>query len=181
MEIIQTEFEGLAIIKPKVFQDDRGYFYESWQRARYEKAGITNHFVQDNEAKSVYGVIRGLHYQRKPKAQAKLVRVIQGEILDVVLDIRPTSKTYGKFYNILLSADNKLQLMIPKGFAHGYACLSPVAVFSYKCDENYAPDLQGYIRIDDPNLNINWQIPFEKRIISQKDLNAPFFGEHIPY
>jgi dTDP-4-dehydrorhamnose 3,5-epimerase len=181
MELIGTDFDGLFVIKPDVHNDDRGYFYESWQDERYKKMGISNKFVQDNEAKSVYGVIRGLHYQLKPKAQAKLVRVIQGEILDVVLDIRPDSKTFGQYFEIILSEANKFQLLIPKGFAHGYACLTPEVIFSYKCDEIYAPELEGHIALDDPNLKIDWRIPASDRIISAKDNHAPVFGEHIPF
>lgn len=181
MELKKTGLDGLFIIKPDVYNDDRGYFYESWQQERYEKLGIKNQFVQDNEAKSVYGVIRGLHYQINPNAQAKLVRVIQGEILDVVLDIRPNSKTYGHHFEIILSAKNKLQLMIPKGFAHGYACLSKDVIFSYKCDNRYAPDFEGHISLFDPSLKIDWQIPVDHRIISKKDRQAPVFGEHIPF
>lgn len=181
MEVLSTAFNGLFIIKPNVHQDGRGYFYESWQKERYKKHHIDYNFVQDNEAGSSYGVIRGLHYQLEPKAQAKLVRVIQGKILDVVLDIRPESITYGKYLEIELSAENKLQLMIPKGFAHGYACLTNNVIFSYKCDAEYAPELEGHIRPDDPVLNIEWQIPEADRIISAKDLKAPDFGDHIPF
>lgn len=178
MGFIPTPIEGLMIFEPAVFSDERGYFYESFREDIFEMAGLTHHFVQDNEAASSYGVIRGLHYQLGNSAQAKLVRVTQGEVLDVVVDIRSGSPTYGRHFAIQLSADNKRQLLVPRGFAHGYAVLSKKAVFQYKCDNYYDPEAEGGIRYNDPALGIDWLIPEKDRIISKKDQLWPVLGEH---
>lgn len=169
MNIINTEFPGLFIIEPKVFEDPRGYFFESYSARHLEEKGITTKFVQDNQSKSSYGVIRGLHYQLNPSAQTKLIRALEGTILDVVVDIRKGSPTYGKSYSIELSAENKKQFYIPQGFAHGFSVLSPTAVIMYKCDNFYDPKLEGGILYNDPELNIDWKIPADKVILSAKD------------
>ncbi len=181
MEILNTHIEGLKVIIPKIWEDSRGYFYESYQKEKYYNAGIQMEFVQDNEAYSKYGTIRGLHYQLPPKAQAKLVRVTQGEVLDVVVDIRPKSKTYGQSLSVILNDINKKQLFIPEGFAHGYAVLSASAVFTYKCNQFYAPDFEGGIQVNDSTLNIDWIVPQIDRIISDKDAQLPLFGQHKPW
>lgn len=160
---------GLFIIKPAVFEDSRGYFFEAYNKATFEKNGIDTVFVQDNQSKSSYGVIRGLHYQQPPHAQTKLVRVLEGNILDVAVDIRRNSPTYGKFFSIELSAENKLQLYIPHGFAHGFSVLSPTAVVAYKCDAVYHKESEGGIRYNDEALNIDWKVAKDKAIISEKD------------
>lgn len=178
MGFIPTPMEGLIIFEPGVFTDDRGYFFESFREDIFQEAGLPYHFVQDNEAASTYGVIRGLHYQIGGSAQAKLVRVTQGEVLDVVVDIRPGSSTYGQHFSIQLSADNRRQLLVPRGFAHGYAVLSKKAVFQYKCDNYYDPSAEGGLLFNDPGLKIDWLIPEKDRIISKKDLIWPAFGEH---
>lgn len=173
MEVTSTTFEGLKIIQPKVFIDPRGFFMESYNKNQLSNAGIHINFVQDNHSKSVRGVIRGLHYQLEPYAQTKLIRVLQGEILDVVVDIRKESKTFGHYYSILLSPDNKKQLLIPKGFAHGFSVLSATAEILYKCDTYYAPEYERGILYNDPELNIDWKLDISKAIISNKDKNNP--------
>lgn len=173
MNIVSTPFPGLLIIEPKIFGDSRGYFYESYNEKNFHEGGITTHFVQDNQAQSSYGVIRGLHFQMPPHAQSKLIRAIQGTILDVVVDIRKGSPTYGQSYSIELSAENKKQFFIPKGFAHGYSVLSPTAEVMYKCDAFYHPASEGGIIYNDPALHIDWQIPEASRIISDKDKVYP--------
>lgn len=173
----QTGFPGLFIYEPRIFKDDRGYFFESYNESTFKEAGIAISFVQDNQARSVYGVLRGLHYQKMPHAQTKLVRVLEGEILDVVVDIRTGSSTFGKAYSIILSAENKKQLLVPKGFAHGYAVLSPTAEVFYKCDAFYHKESEGGIIFNDNTLNIDWKIPQEKAIISEKDKKLPSFSE----
>jgi len=173
MKLITTDFEGLYIVEPKVFKDDRGYFLESYSEKIFKEADIHHHFVQDNESKSKYGVIRGLHYQLAPMAQAKLVKVVLGEVLDVVVDIRKSSPTFGKSFSIKLSEENKLQLLIPRGFAHGFAVLSPECIFQYKCDNYYAPDHDRGILYSDSALGIDWLIPEHNRILSAKDLQHP--------
>ncbi len=175
MKVIKTEFEGLFVIEPKVFEDERGYFYESYNRIKLKEQGIDIDFVQDNQSKSNYGVTRGLHYQLNPKAQTKFVRVLQGSIYDVVVDIRKNSATYGKWFGIELSAENKNQLFIPKGFAHGFSVLSEEAVVFYKCDEFYSPELERGIMYNDPFLNIDWKVPASKVILSAKDTKHPMF------
>ena len=169
MNVIKTELEGLLIIEPRIFEDKRGYFFESYQKERYIKSGIPCTFVQDNESRSEKGVVRGLHYQEEPYAQSKLVRVIYGEVLDVAVDIRKNSKTYGKWFSLKLSAENKKQLFIPHGFAHGFSVLSDQAVLTYKCDNYYNWEAERGIIYNDPTLNIDWKVPEEEMIISEKD------------
>ena len=175
MKTQTTEIEGIVIIEPQVFGDSRGYFMETYQKEKYAAAGIGVTFVQDNESMSRYGVVRGLHYQAEPFAQAKLIRVVSGRVLDVAVDIRKDSPTFGKVFTLELSSENKLQLFLPHGIAHGFAVLSETAVFTYKCDNFYAPQYERTIRFDDPILNIDWRIPASERIVSQKDMNGvPF-------
>ncbi len=178
MPFIDTPLPDLKIFEPKVWNDDRGYFYESYNENTFKDAGFHYNWVQDNQAKSVYGVLRGLHYQVGKNSQAKLVRVFQGEVLDVVVDIRPGSKTYGESYSIILSEENKKQLLVPRGFAHGYAVLSETAIFFYKCDNFYSKEDEGGILYNDTALKIDWLIPSEKAILSDKDLKQPVFGDH---
>ncbi|MEM6320700.1 MAG: dTDP-4-dehydrorhamnose 3,5-epimerase [Bacteroidota bacterium] len=178
MPFLDTEIPGLKIFEPKIWRDDRGYFYESYNQQTFEAAGITNVFVQDNQALSTYGILRGLHYQLPPYSQAKLVRVLAGEVLDVVLDIRPNSPTFGQHFSIRLSAANKKQLFVPKGFAHGYVVMSDMAIFAYKCDNFYAKSHDAGILFSDPSLNIDWQINFEHIILSEKDKLQPLFKDH---
>lgn len=175
MEIIETPINDLVVIKPRVFADDRGFFFETYNQERYKAAGIDAVFVQDNMSKSSYGVVRGLHFQKPPFTQAKLVQVIEGKVLDIAVDIRRNSPTYGQWYAVELSADNHLQFFIPRGFAHGFSVLSEVAVFSYKCDNLYHPEAEGGIIYNDPTLNIDWQLPADKMITSAKDLLHPTF------
>ncbi|HPG07442.1 MAG TPA: dTDP-4-dehydrorhamnose 3,5-epimerase [Saprospiraceae bacterium] len=178
MQVIETDIPGVLILEPRVFADHRGYFFESYNRLTLEHQGLQFDFCQDNEARSEYGVLRGLHYQIGEAAQTKLVRVIEGEVLDVAVDIRPGSATYGKHVAVRLSAENKRQLLVPKGFAHGYVVLSPTAIFSYKCDAFYAKQAEGGIHYADPELNINWLVPVEKITLSEKDQILPPFGKH---
>lgn len=180
MPFTPTPIAGLLIFEPAIYEDERGYFMESYNKSIFEEAGISGEFVQDNQSRSTFGVIRGLHYQCGADAQAKLVRVLQGEVLDVVVDLRVGSSTYGEVYSLLLSAENKLQLYVPKGFAHGYAVLSQEAVFFYKCDQFYKKQSEGGIHPEDPALDINWCIPPADRIVSSKDKNLPLFGNHRP-
>lgn len=165
--------EGVVELEPQVFGDVRGYFFESFSQRVFDELVGKVDFVQDNESKSSYGVIRGLHYQLPPYTQAKLVRVVKGRVLDVAVDLRKGSATFGKHVAVELSEENRKQLFIPGGFAHGYAVLSEEAVFQYKCDNYYAPGHEGGIRFDDPALRIDWQIPAEKMILSEKDLKRP--------
>jgi dTDP-4-dehydrorhamnose 3,5-epimerase len=175
MKITDTGFNGLLIIEPIVYADSRGYFMESFNQDNFKKAGISFIPVQDNESSSVKGVIRGLHYQLRPFDQAKLIRVIDGKILDVALDIRKGSKTFGKWYSIELDSENKKQLFISRGFAHGFSVLSKTAVIQYKCDNFYKPGYERGISLIDPSLGIDWQINISKAIISEKDQNNPYF------
>lgn len=175
MKISETGFKGLLIIEPLLHSDARGYFMESFNHDVFQKAGISFNPVQDNESSSVKGVIRGLHYQLRPFDQAKLIRVIEGKILDVALDIRKSSKTYGKWFGIELDSENKKQLLIPRGFAHGFSVLSKKAVIQYKCDNFYKPAFERGIAVNDPSLGINWKTDISKAIISDKDLNNPHF------
>ncbi len=175
MPFTENFINGITIFEPKVYPDQRGFFFESYNKQLFHDNGITTEFIQDNQSFSVYGVIRGLHYQREPFAQAKLVRVLEGSILDVVLDIRAKSPTFGKTYSIVLSSDNKKQIFVPKGFAHGFSVLSETAVISYKCDQFYNKQSEGGIRFNDPGLNIDWQIPADKILISEKDEQLPEF------
>ena len=179
MQVLDTPFEGLKIIEPTVWKDDRGYFYESFNKHKWEQYFAPTNFVQDNQAKSSRGVLRGLHYQTGASAQAKLVRVIHGEVLDVVVDLRKESKTYGKWYSIRLSADNHKQLFVPRGFAHGYLTISQTAIFVYKCDNFYSKNDEGGIRYDDPKLGIDWDYDLQHVIVSEKDLALPYFGHHL--
>jgi len=177
MEIIKTEIPDLLIIQPKVFEDERGYFFESFNNNEFKKHGLNIDFVQDNESKSRYGVIRGLHYQLAPYSQTKLVRVIQGTVFDVAVDLRQDSPTYGKWRGIELSAENKIQFLIPKGFAHGFSVLSETATFIYKCDCLYQPEAERGLNFNDPFLNIDWRIEAENTLISPKDKVLPNFKE----
>ncbi len=176
MIITRTFIEDLLIVEPKVFGDKRGYFFESWNSKLAKENGIDFVAVQHNESSSSYGVIRGLHYQLNPYGQSKLVRVVSGTVLDVAVDLRKKSKTFGRHFSIELSGENKKQFMIPKGFAHGFSVLSEHAVFSYMCDEYYNPDFERGIRFNDESLDIDWKIPEGKEIISQKDLTNPVFS-----
>ena len=180
MDIIKTDIEGVVILEPKVFGDARGYFVETWSRARYAEAGIACEFVQDNESKSSFGVLRGLHWQAAPYTQAKLVRVVSGAVLDVAVDIRRGSATYGRHVAVELSGESKRQLFIPKGFAHGFAVLSEEAVFAYKCDAPYAPQSERGMRFDDPALGIDWRVHPDRWNLSEKDRRHPLFKDIEP-
>lgn len=169
MKVTETPLKGLFILQPKVFEDKRGYFFESYNAKTLKRFGLESNFVQDNQSKSSYGVIRGLHYQIKPYSQTKLVRVVEGTIFDVALDIRKNSPTYGQWYGIELSATNKKQLWIPKGFAHGFSVLSDTAIVFYKCDDFYQPESERSISVFDTDLNIDWKIPAQKALVSDKD------------
>lgn len=175
MHIIETGIKGVVIIEPKVFYDERGYFFESFSQKEFEQKVSKTVFIQDNESRSKYGVVRGLHFQKPPYEQAKLIRVVKGKVLDVVVDIRKGSATYGKHVATELSEENKRSLFIPHGFAHGYATLSEEAVFQYKCDRYYMPDYEGAIRWNDPQLGIDWLLAPEEVILSEKDRKNPLF------
>ena len=173
MEAVRTEIDGVYIIEPRIFKDSRGYFFESFsERDFFSKVGEI-HFVQDNESRSSYGVLRGLHFQKPPYSQSKLVRVISGAVLDVVVDIRKGSPTFGRYVAVELSGDNHRQLFVPRGFAHGFSVLTDDVVFQYKCDNFYAPDSEGAIAWDDPDLAIDWRIPADRVILSDKDRCHP--------
>ena len=169
MEVIKTAIEGVFIIEPRLFKDDRGYFFESFSQRKFNEKVRKVNFVQDNESKSSYGVLRGLHFQKPPYAQSKLVRVIKGAVLDVAVDIRKGSPTFGKYVSVELTEDNHRQFFIPRGFAHGFSVLSDEVIFQYKCDNFYAPQYEGAIAWNDPVLGIDWEIPREKAILSEKD------------
>jgi dTDP-4-dehydrorhamnose 3,5-epimerase len=171
-----TGIPGLLIFEPAVFKDERGYFFESYNEELFRRQGIDIRFVQDNQSFSRYGVIRGLHYQLDPHAQAKLIRVIHGAILDVAVDIRRDSPTYGKHVSVELSAENKLQFLLPPGFAHGFSVLSETAEVAYKCDAFYSKESEAGIRFDDPEIDINWQVPTQNAIVSSKDLDLPLLA-----
>ncbi|HET8962267.1 MAG TPA: dTDP-4-dehydrorhamnose 3,5-epimerase [Chitinophagales bacterium] len=175
--MIDTYIPGLFVFEPKVFEDERGYFYESYNANIFAEKKINLNFVQDNQSKSSYGVLRGLHFQLEPMAQAKLVRVISGEVLDVAVDLRLGSPTYKQHFKIALSADNRKQLYIPKGFAHGFVVLSETAEFFYKCDNFYSKEHDGGIAFNDSTLKIDWQIPDDVLVISEKDKNLPLLNE----
>jgi dTDP-4-dehydrorhamnose 3,5-epimerase len=177
MPFIQTPIRDLLIFEPRVFEDSRGYFFESYNLQTYRAEGVDINFVQDNQSSSQYGVIRGLHYQMNPYAQAKLIRVLVGKILDVAVDIRKGSPTFGKSFSIELSADNKKQLLVPHGFAHGFSVLSNHAEVLYKCDAFYNKESEGGILYNDPSINIDWKIPSGKEIVSEKDIKLPLFAE----
>ncbi len=177
MKVVKTDIEGVVIIEPRVFGDERGYFFESFSQREFERQVGKVVFVQDNESRSVHGVLRGLHYQLPPYTQSKLVRAVSGMILDVVVDIRTGSPTYGKHLAIELSGENKRQLFIPKGFAHGLVVLSKEAVFQYKCDNFYAPEYEAGICYNDPDLRIDWRLPADVMILSEKDKNRPYFKD----
>jgi len=174
MKGFETDIDGLIILEPKIFGDSRGYFYESYNKKALSGLDIDYNFVQDNQSKSSYGVIRGLHFQKEPHAQTKLIRVLEGSIYDVVVDLRPGSRTYGEWMGFNLSSDNNQQLLIPKGFAHGFSTLSEYATILYKCDEYYNFEFDGGIRYNDPQLNIDWKVPTDKIIVSEKDNNLPY-------
>lgn len=177
MKIIETPIPGLLIIEPRVFADERGYFFESFSQTKFDEFGLISGFVQDNESKSHRGVIRGLHYQLAPYAQTKLIRVVRGTVYDVAVDLREGSPTFGQWYGLEVSASNKKQFYIPKGFAHGFSVLSEYAIFSYKCDAFYNPAAERGIRLDDPSLAIDWKLPFGEAVISDKDLLLPCFAD----
>ena len=173
MKIIKTKIPGLLIIEPEIFEDSRGYFFESYNKKVLESENLEFNFVQDNQSKSGFGVIRGLHYQIEPHPQTKLVRVLAGKILDVSVDIRKGSPTFGQWVGVELSEENKKQLLIPKGFAHGFSVLSETAVVFYKCDDYYHPESDRGIIYNDPSLNIDWKVKPEEAIVSEKDLKHP--------
>ena len=177
MRITKTDIEGVVVIEPRVFEDERGYFFESFSEREFCAEVAECHFVQSNEVKSSYGVVRGLHFQLPPHAQSKLVRVAKGRVLDVAVDIRKSSPTFGKYVAVELSSDNHRQIFIPHGFAHGYSVLSEEAVVEYKCDSYYAPESEGAIAWDDAALAIDWQIPTEKVVLSAKDKNHSTLAE----
>ena len=181
MNIIRTDLEGVLIVEPKVFGDARGYFFETWRQDAYAAAGIDCQFVQDNESKSSFGVLRGLHWQAAPHTQAKLVRVVSGAVLDVAVDIRRNSPTFGRHVAIELSAANKRQLFIPRGFAHGFAVLSQEAIFAYKCDNAYCPAAERGLRFDDPALHIDWRIQPPQWNLSPKDQRHPLLADIEPW
>jgi len=174
MNLIKTTIRGLIILEPRVFADDRGYFFESYSKKTLDNlTGKEYNFIQDNESKSSYGVIRGLHYQLAPYSQAKLVRVLEGRVYDVAVDLRKNSPTFGEWVGVELSGDNKRQFLIPKGFAHGFSVLSETAIFAYKCDEYYHPEAEAGIICNDPSLNIDWKIPEKDEKFSEKDKFLP--------
>ena len=177
MEVIKTAIEGLIIIEPKIFKDSRGYFFESFSQREFEEKVRKVNFVQDNESMSSYGVMRGLHFQRPPFSQSKLVRCVKGRVLDVAVDIRKGSPTYGQHVAVELNEENHRQFFVPRGFAHGFVVLSETAVFQYKCDNFYAPEADGGVNIKDTSFDIDWQIPMEKAILSDKDTKHVFFKE----
>lgn len=172
-----TEIPGLVIFEPKVFEDNRGFFFESYNEQTFLQNGMDIKFVQDNQSWSTYGVIRGLHYQLHPYAQAKLVRVLEGKILDVAVDIRQGSPSFGRYFSIELSAANRKQLFIPAGFAHGFSVLSPTASVLYKCDQFYHKASEGGIVFNDPVLDINWKVPAGKEVVSEKDIALPLLAD----
>lgn len=173
MEIIKTSIDGVVIIQPRLFKDERGYFFESFSQREFDEKVRLVRFVQDNESKSSYGVLRGLHFQKPPFAQSKLVRVIKGAVLDVAVDIRKGSPTFGQHVAVELTEENHLQFFIPRGFAHGFSVLSDEVIFQYKCDNFYAPQNEGALAWDDPDLGIDWKIPAERVVLSEKDKMHP--------
>ena len=178
MEVIKTAIEGVLILEPRVFKDERGYFFESFNAAEFAaKTGLDINFVQDNESKSSYGVLRGLHFQTGEHSQSKLVRVVKGRVLDVAVDIRRGSPTFGSYVSVELSGEDHRQFFIPRGFAHGFAVLSDEAVFQYKCDNFYAPASEGAIAWNDPDLAIDWKLPADAVILSEKDKHHPLLKD----
>ena len=173
MEVIKTNIEGVIIVEPRIFKDGRGYFFESFSQREFEEKVCKTTFVQDNESKSSYGVVRGLHFQKPPFAQSKLVRVIKGAVLDVAVDIRKGSPTFGQYVSVELTGENHRQFFIPRGFAHGFSVLSEEVIFQYKCDNFYSPQSEGAIAWNDSDLNIDWRIPAEKVVLSEKDSKHP--------
>ena len=179
MNIIETNIEGVIIIEPRLFEDERGYFFESFNQKEFKEKVCETPFIQDNESKSSYGVIRGLHFQKPPFAQSKLVRVVKGSVLDVAVDIRKGSPTFGQHVAVELTEDNHRQFFIPRGFAHGFSVLSKEVIFQYKCDNFYAPQSEGAIAWDDPDLGIDWQISIDEILLSEKDKSHPKLAEII--
>ncbi|MEF3426976.1 dTDP-4-dehydrorhamnose 3,5-epimerase [Bacteroides cellulosilyticus] len=179
MEIIKTQIEGVVIIEPRLFKDERGYFFESFNQKEFEDKVCKTKFIQDNESKSSYGVVRGLHFQKPPFAQSKLVRVVKGAVLDVAVDIRKDSPTFRQHVAVELTEDNHRQFFIPRGFAHGFSVLSKEVIFQYKCDNFYAPQSEGAIAWDDPDLGIDWQISIDDILLSEKDKSHPKLAEVI--
>lgn len=171
----RTELNGAWIVEPNVYLDERGYFFQSWSKIEYELCGVGNKWIQDNESKSVYGVLRGLHYQAEPYTQAKLVKCVKGAVYDVIVDVRKDSPTFGKWIGVDLTEDNKKQFYVPRGFAHGFVVLSDEAIFQYKVDNTWNKESERGIRFDDPDLNIDWKIPKEDMILSEKDKVHPLF------
>lgn len=179
MNYIQTEIDGVWLIEPKVFRDERGYFMEAYKEEEFKAHVGDIHFVQDNESKSSFGVLRGLHYQKGEFSQAKLVRVIKGKVLDVAVDMRRSSPTFGKYVSVELSEENQRQFFIPRGFAHGFLVLSEEAIFTYKIDNVYAPQAEASVRFNDETVGIDWPVPEDKMILSPKDKAAPSFGDAV--
>lgn len=179
MKIVETFINGLYVLEPRVFEDARGYFFESYNKKLLSESGINYSFVQDNQSKSQYGVIRGLHYQKEPHPQTKLVRVLAGKIYDVAVDLRSGSETYSQWFGEILSADNKKQMIIPRGFAHGFSVLSEETIVLYKCDDYYYPETEAGIKFNDPQLTIDWKIKEELQIVSDKDQKLPLFDPSI--
>lgn len=179
MNIIETNIEGVIIIEPRLFEDERGYFFESFNQKEFQEKVCKTTFIQDNESKSSYGVIRGLHFQKPPFAQSKLVRVVKGSVLDVAVDIRKGSPTFGQHVAVELTEDNHRQFFIPRGFAHGFSVLSKEVIFQYKCDNFYAPQSEDAIAWDDPDLGIDWQISIDEILLSEKDKSHPKLAEII--
>ena len=177
MNVIQTEIPGVVVIEPRVFEDPRGYFFESFSQRDFDSQVREVKFVQDNESKSSYGVLRGLHFQKPPHAQSKLVRVVKGSVLDVAVDIRKGSPTFGKYVAVELSEQNHRQFFIPRGFAHGFVVLTDEVVFQYKCDNFYAPQSEGAVAWNDPDLNIDWKVPADKILLSDKDRRHPLLKD----
>lgn len=178
MDFFKAPLDGLIVFTPRVFADNRGYFFESYNKRVWKEAGISVDFVQDNESYSAQNTLRGLHFQKPPFTQAKLVRVLEGAVWDVAVDLRKNSPTFGQWYGIELSAENKKQFFIPHGFAHGFSVLTPTAKFAYKCDNFYNKESEGAVRFDDPDLAVDWKINLSKAVLSDKDLKNPFFAAY---
>jgi len=179
MKVINTKIDGVVILEPDIISDARGYFFESFSQKRFNKDVSDIIFVQDNESSSSYGVLRGLHFQKGEYSQSKLVRVVSGEVLDIAVDIRKSSPTFGQYVSALLSDKNKRQFFIPHGFAHGFSVLSEKVIFQYKCDKYYCPESEGSIRWNDPDLNIDWKLDSQNIILSEKDTKSPFLKDNL--